>query len=223
MSEPLGWATIAAHGEDAVTFLEGQLTQAVAPNLDGAWSALLDPSGAVVTVLWLRSGEVAGDVDLLVPAQRAPDAVARLRRFLLRVRCEVETHDGATDAPLASTDDLYERRWPFDLECARGLVPHGFGRSFVDATVSFTKGCYTGQELVARMQSRGATTPWRLVRAVGPTRDAIESAITTAGPSGSSGTTRSRDVGSAVEALGVAHRTTVVADRDDEVEVEFVA
>ena len=32
----------------------------------------------------------------------------------------------------------------------------------VDRSVSFTKGCYTGQELVARVDSRGDNTPRRL-------------------------------------------------------------
>lgn len=34
----------------------------------------------------------------------------------------------------------------------------------VEAAVDFTKGCYTGQELVARIDSRGNKTPTRLVR-----------------------------------------------------------
>lgn len=33
---------------------------------------------------------------------------------------------------------------------------------FIDRTVSFTKGCYTGQELVARIDSRGSNVPRRL-------------------------------------------------------------
>jgi folate-binding protein YgfZ len=32
----------------------------------------------------------------------------------------------------------------------------------LDRTVSFTKGCYTGQELVARIDSRGGNVPRRL-------------------------------------------------------------
>lgn len=32
----------------------------------------------------------------------------------------------------------------------------------VERAVSFTKGCYTGQELVARIDSRGSRVPWRL-------------------------------------------------------------
>ena len=33
--------------------------------------------------------------------------------------------------------------------------------------MSFTKGCYTGQELVARIDARGANVPRRLVGVVG--------------------------------------------------------
>ena len=38
---------------------------------------------------------------------------------------------------------------------------------WVAEAVSFTKGCYTGQELVARMDSRVADPPRRLVRIAG--------------------------------------------------------
>ncbi len=37
----------------------------------------------------------------------------------------------------------------------------------VDRSVSFTKGCYTGQELVARLDARGNNVPRRLVGVVG--------------------------------------------------------
>lgn len=46
----------------------------------------------------------------------------------------------------------------------------------VERTVSFTKGCYTGQELVARLDSRGSNVPRRLVGVVGgddPVGDAL--------------------------------------------------
>jgi folate-binding protein YgfZ len=39
-------------------------------------------------------------------------------------------------------------------------IPHEAG--VVERTVSFTKGCYTGQELVARLDARGARVPKRL-------------------------------------------------------------
>jgi folate-binding protein YgfZ len=40
-------------------------------------------------------------------------------------------------------------------------IPHEAG-SLVEHTVSFTKGCYTGQELVARLEARGANVARRL-------------------------------------------------------------
>lgn len=38
-------------------------------------------------------------------------------------------------------------------------IPAEAGQWVIDASVSFTKGCYTGQELVARIDSRGAQVP----------------------------------------------------------------
>ena len=50
-------------------------------------------------------------------------------------------------------------------EMDESTIPGATG--MVNRSVSFTKGCYTGQELVARVDSRSAGTPTRLVRAVG--------------------------------------------------------
>src|SRR5438552_13233126 len=41
-------------------------------------------------------------------------------------------------------------------------IPHEAGPWLIGQTVSFTKGCYTGQELVARVDSRGGNVPRRL-------------------------------------------------------------
>ena len=50
-------------------------------------------------------------------------------------------------------------------EMDESTIPGATG--MVNRSVSFTKGCYTGQELVARVDSRSAGTPTRMVRAVG--------------------------------------------------------
>ena len=41
-------------------------------------------------------------------------------------------------------------------------IPAEAGEALIAATVSFSKGCYTGQELVARIDSRGGKVPRRL-------------------------------------------------------------
>lgn len=51
-------------------------------------------------------------------------------------------------------------------ELTEDTIPAEAG--IVDKSVSFTKGCYTGQELVARVDSRGSNTPRKLRLIAGP-------------------------------------------------------
>jgi folate-binding protein YgfZ len=58
-------------------------------------------------------------------------------------------------------------------EVTEATIPAELGQWLVDASVSFTKGCYTGQELVARIDSRGGKVPRpiRGLRVDGPVPD----------------------------------------------------
>jgi len=47
-------------------------------------------------------------------------------------------------------------------EMTDATIPAEVGQWVIDASVSFTKGCFTGQELVARIDSRGGNVPRRL-------------------------------------------------------------
>lgn len=51
-------------------------------------------------------------------------------------------------------------RWGSELD--GDTIPATLGSWAIAASVSFTKGCYTGQELVARIDSRGGNVPRRL-------------------------------------------------------------
>lgn len=55
-------------------------------------------------------------------------------------------------------------------------IPAEAGSWLIERSVSFTKGCYTGQELVARVDSRGSNTPRKLrrVEAIGGLLDGAE-------------------------------------------------
>lgn len=48
-------------------------------------------------------------------------------------------------------------------DITENMIPAEAGPHFISESVSFTKGCYTGQELVARIDSRGGNVP-RLLR-----------------------------------------------------------
>ena len=74
-----------------------------------------------------------------------------------------------TDAMLraGSDDDYHAERvrcaWPlFGVDIDITSLPAETG--LADVAVSFTKGCYPGQELVERMDSRGSTAPHLLMR-----------------------------------------------------------
>ena len=55
-------------------------------------------------------------------------------------------------------------RWGAELN--PDTIPAAAGEWVIEASVSFTKGCYTGQELVARVDSRGNNVPRRLAALV---------------------------------------------------------
>lgn len=75
--------------------------------------------------------------------------------------------EGATVLDAASYDALRIRAGVprMGRELDESTIPASAG--VVERTVSFTKGCYTGQELVARIDSRGDKVPTKLRRVVG--------------------------------------------------------
>ena len=178
-------------GPEAAVFLQGQLSQEI-EGLEvggGARSFLLQPQGKVDAYLRVTRAGVEEFV-LDVDAGWGDAVVARLRRFKLRTKADIEVLDGwscvaeAVDGALVEAvgrdlagdeDDLtgYEERRiragepRMGAEIDGSTIPAALG--VVDRAVSFTKGCYTGQELVARIDSRGGHTPTRLVGVRGTT------------------------------------------------------
>ena len=113
------------------------------------WSglALRGPGAADVDVPTGAVGLAAGwpgveGVDLLGPgeagARRRPARRAAAALEALRIECGVPA---------------------MGAELTEATIPAEAGQWLIDASVSFTKGCYTGQELVARIDSRGGNVP----------------------------------------------------------------
>lgn len=208
VTDTLAWSLIEARGEDARAFLQGQLTQDLdALDEDGAWTLVLAPDSVVVSV----GRVVARDdgVDLVVPSELAEATRARLARFLLRSRCALTVRE--SPGPFNTEAERVGACWPGPSEIARSLTPHSFGRRLVDETISFTKGCFTGQELVGRLDARGASVPWRLVSFTGGDVDAVEEFLRSLGPAGPQGVTSALVVDGELHGLGVAHRSLLAA------------
>jgi folate-binding protein YgfZ len=119
----------------------------------------------------------------------------------------VDGGDAADDRGATAETARIAAGWPaHGHELVDGLIPGESG--VVAVAVSFSKGCYTGQELVARIDSRGGNVPKRLHRLVltGPAE--IDDAITVDG----------LEVGAitsvaGVDALGYVHRSVVAPAR----------
>lgn len=173
--------TVRASGADAGTYLQGQISQDVESLVDGAtaWSLLLQPTGKLVS--WFRIHRVGADEYLLdIDAGHAEAMIGRLERFKLRTDVSFEAVDHISiPAPVewpGAADPSDERLrilagMPrMGAELTEQTIPGEGGERFIDLSVSFTKGCYTGQELVARIDSRGGNVPRpiRVLVAEGP-------------------------------------------------------
>ena len=212
----LSWSRLRVEGEGAVSYLQGQLTQDLesAP----AWSLVLEPDGSVISNLWVTRDDRG--VDLVVPSALAETVLARLNRFRLRARCQI-TLDAECDGPLATIGERIDAFVPGEVEFAAHLPAQSYGAAIIRDAVSFTKGCYTGQELVARLDARSGNVPWRLVRARGSSLGEIEVALTSRGPAGPSGVTSAIRRDGAVVALGLVHRSLLDASVRAELGVDL--
>jgi folate-binding protein YgfZ len=106
-----------------------------------------------------------GSVDLEVPLGLGDRVRDRLARFAIRADVTIEVHAGAPNDPaLRDERSRIDAGIPGASELESGLVAHGLDAALFAESVSFTKGCYPGQELVARMQARHAVPPYVLRR-----------------------------------------------------------
>src|SRR5438094_718001 len=162
-------------GPEADAFLQGQLSQDMAAIAVGAsaLSFVLQPQGKVDALV--RVTRVAADEFVLDTDAGFGDAVfARLNRFKLRTKADIDLIE-----PIEAADDedederaRIEMGYPkMGAEIDDRTIPAELGQSIIDRAVSFTKGCYTGQELVARIESRGGHVPRPIRRLVIASRE----------------------------------------------------
>jgi tRNA-modifying protein YgfZ len=172
--DALALASLRVRGADAGRFLHGQLTQDVLALEPGAFAlaALLTVQGRVVAAPWVaRDGD---GYQLLLPVALAPAVADRLRRYVLRAKVTIEA--AVLDHLLSHRlyAELATRAGTFDslaeLSLDQALVRAGVAMVGVAGSeewipqmlnldlagaISFQKGCYTGQEIVARTQHLG--------------------------------------------------------------------
>jgi folate-binding protein YgfZ len=179
-------------GADAGKYLHSQLSNDIASLTVGAsrYSFVLEPMGKVIALVRVtRTEEEAFVLDTEDVDGLGDQLLARLNRFKIRVKADIavstqkflclRSRDGSpierdgfavsqwgSGAVIDSAEEFDALRvrsgWPaMGSEIVAGeTLPAATG--VVSIAVSFTKGCYPGQELVERMDSRGSTAPKNL-------------------------------------------------------------
>ena len=158
--------TVTVTGTDAMTYLQSQVSQEIRDLGvgDSRWTFLLEPNGRIDVLA--RITRVADETYRLdTDGGFGTVLLDRVNRFKIRVRAEVEL-TASTGTPLGDGADRerIEAGWPrMGAEIISGeTIPAETGLNPV--AVNFTKGCYPGQELVERMDSRAAVAPRSLRR-----------------------------------------------------------
>ena len=157
---------VVVDGPDALTYLHSQVSQDLQGQAVGEqrWTFVLEPTGKIDGLARVtRVGDERFELD--TDAGHGEALLARIDRFKIRVKADTSLvaadtadHDGDIE------HDRVAAGWPrLGVDIVPGdAIPGGTGLTSI--AVSFTKGCYPGQELVERMDSRAAEAPKSLRR-----------------------------------------------------------
>lgn len=149
-------------GADAGDYLQTQLTQDVVRLGTGesAWSFLLKPKSEIVALMKVTR---SADREFALEMEAGWGSAVRntIDEFLGRM--DVSFDEVAIEVEQEPEIDRITRGWPrMGREIGDSTTPAMTG--IVAETVAFDKGCYPGQEFVARVHYRNAAPPKRLVR-----------------------------------------------------------
>jgi folate-binding protein YgfZ len=160
MSTSADLGIIAFRGPDAARFLQGQLSADVEGLAPGAstLAGLHNPQGRVVALLTVTR-QAAEEFLAVLPRELVVPVIARLNKFVLRAKLRITDATAECAAPGGAVAGR-------DLAEIRAGVPQVYAATserFVAqmlnldllGAIAFDKGCYTGQEVIARAHYRG--------------------------------------------------------------------
>ena len=157
------YSKIIVSGADAFDFLQAQLSNdlRLLEDRDELLAAWCNPKGRVICILRVQRND--GGYRLILPAELAESVLKRLTLFRFRARVELDAEPASADelGIESSTDEwllanLRDGRPEVWQAQSEEFTPHMLNLDLIGA-VSFDKGCYPGQEIVARTHYRGAT------------------------------------------------------------------
>jgi folate-binding protein YgfZ len=202
MSE-IPYSSITAIGSDAFEFLQAQLTadlnnlgeESSAATIRSAWC---NPKGRVICLFTVAA--VKNGFELTLPSDLTDLVVQRLTMFRFRSKVEFSVVADRENGGDSAVDMLRAGQVEVALAQSEKFTPHMLNLDLL-GVISLDKGCYPGQEIVARTHYRGASKR-RLLR--------FESAAPVA--AGDKVSNGDRDIGEVVNAIGTDLLAVVPVD-----------
>lgn len=146
-------------GKDAANFLQGQTTADInkltfidqSPDHQYGLSAICNRQGRVISLFWALKVDDE-TFHLLLPESLAEKVQKHLTIFIFRSKVTL-TRDEPSSEDLATLPQSLIIPWII-ADNSEEYVPQMLSLDLLEA-INFKKGCYTGQEIVARMQYLG--------------------------------------------------------------------
>lgn len=148
------YSKLVVNGADSLEFLQGQLTidiqkLHIGESQRAGWC---NPKGRVICLFDVTA--TAEGFSLRLPAELADEVLKRLTMFRFRSKVDFELQASADEGHLAEKLRAgVAEIWQAQSE---KFTPHMLNLDLIGA-IDFEKGCYTGQEIVARTHYRGAS------------------------------------------------------------------
>lgn len=153
------YSTIAITGADAFEFLQAQLTTDL--NLlshdsghDQVRSAWCNPKGRVICMPTVSHAD--DGFELSLPSDLTDLVVQKMTMFRFRSKVEFEVLAGSKIHNASAVEQLRAGIPEIELAQSEKFTPHMLNLDLLEI-VSLEKGCYPGQEIVARTHYRGAS------------------------------------------------------------------
>ena len=205
------YSKIIVSGADAFDFLQAQLSNdlRLLDERDELLAAWCNPKGRVICILRISRSD--DGYELILPAELAESVLQRLTLFRFRSRVEFQPApasppdlgiQGSAEAWLL--DNLRSGRPEVWQAQSEAFTPHMLNLDLIGA-ISFDKGCYPGQEIVARTHYRGATK--RRTHRFEAARPVAVGARVSDGE---------RDIGEVLNAIGTDLLAVIPSDKADE-------
>lgn len=150
-------------GVDAATFLQGQLTadifnltpppyvrqnQATDSSKNSGLAGICNNKGRLIAIFWVT--HESGEIILTLPSELAERVITHLKRFVFRAKVIFTIQHAVSESLIPNSENI-----PWITQATQEhFVPQMVNLDCLNG-INFKKGCYTGQEVIARLHYLG--------------------------------------------------------------------